>query len=30
MRATTRDTDPSTRARPVVAVSDSRLNQATR
>ena len=30
IRATTRDTEPSTRARPMVAVSVSRLNQATR
>ncbi len=30
IRATTRPTEPSTLARPIVAVSDSRLNQATR
>ncbi len=30
MRATTRPTEPSTLARQIVAVSDSRLNQATR
>ncbi len=29
IRATTRETEPSTLARPIVAVSDSRLNQAT-
>ena len=30
MRATTLPVEPSTLARPIVAVSDSRLNQATR